>query len=157
MNGRKVNQALRPLIDANAQRAAQGSAGAAGAAIIIAVQVNRQQGGVSSGTGQSSTATLDDIVPTPQAPGGFAVSAYGTVTTSVAGDPVSITLQRDGTPVGPTQQLNTGSAANAAFAIGPFVDSAGAGSHAYSIKATNGTGGHTVELSSFSVLAQEVL
>lgn len=130
----------------------------ASVALMLAVLANRKQGGISSGAGQSSTLTLDPITPTPGAPGNFEVSGYGTVGTSAPGDPISLQLLRDGSPVGPNQTLRTDSDGNFAFSIGPLVDPAGTpGPFTYAVQATNGTAGHTVEFVSGSALAQETL
>jgi hypothetical protein len=124
----------------------------------ILVLANRQEGGGSSGAGQSATWTLSGITGTPGAPGSFEVSGYGTISTSGAGDPVTVTLERDGAPIGPTLDIRTNVDANFPLVIGPFVDDApGPGAHVYRVSATNGTGGHTVQFTTGYALAQEVL
>jgi len=135
-----------------------GSTGSSGAdALVRSVLANRQQGGTSSGAGQSSTLTLAAITRTVGAPGNFEVSAYGTASTSGAGDPISATLLRDGNPVGPTVSARTDASGNLALDLGPLVDSPGGGSHVYAAQVTNGTGGHTVQFTTGSALAQETL
>jgi len=133
-------------------------ASVAAAGLASTVLPNRQQGGVSSGSGQSSTQTLPAIAPSPGAPGAFEVSGYGTVTTSAPGDEVFATLTRNGSPIGPTAIFRTDPTSGTyALALGPFVDAPGAGEEVYAMLVTNQTAGHTVVFSSASALAQETL
>jgi hypothetical protein len=130
----------------------------AGLTTTILVLANREEGGSSSGSGQSATWTLAAVVGTPGAPGNFQVSGYGTISTSAPGDPVQATLERDGAPIGPTLDIRTDVDGNFPLDIGPFIDEApGAGLHVYRILATNGTGGNTVQFTTGYALAQEVL
>jgi hypothetical protein len=125
----------------------------------ILVLANRQDVGASvGGAGQTSDWTLTAIVQTPGAPGNFQVSGYGTISTSAPGDPVQVTLERDGGPIGPTLDIRTNVDGNFPLDIGPFIDEGpGPGPHVYRMLATNGTAGHTVQFTSGYALAQEVL
>jgi hypothetical protein len=136
---------------------ATGATGAtgSGAALVQTVLANRQQGGISSGTGQSATLTLTAITSTPGAPGNFEVGGYASVSTSAAGDQVQATLLKNGSPIGPTVSFRTDTSAEYALAIGPFVDTPGPGTYAYAIQITNTTAGHTVQFNSGNVVAQE--
>jgi hypothetical protein len=159
VNPRQVNQSLRPLIDANAQRAAQANTAVASIELLATIMNNRAQGGTSSGSGQSSTATLPAITQTPNTSGSsFEVSAYGNVATSSPGDPVSATLIRGGSPLGPTVNFHTDASGNFPLSVGPFVDADPAhGSYVYGVQVTNLTSGHTVEFSSVNAVAQEIV
>jgi hypothetical protein len=126
-------------------------------ALVRAVLANRQQGGVSSGSGQTSTFTLPPLVMTAGAPGHAEVSFYGQVSTSAAGDPVAAFLTRDGVQIGPQVSPVTDVNGNASLALGPFVDAPGPGSFVYGVHLANGTLGHTVQTTSGSALVQETL